>query len=146
MTLFYTNPNQLYKFIVNIKRVISTFKRIFFKERKVMATSIYVCNLPYDIDSDGLKETFERFGGVQSAKVVSDRETGRSRGFGFVEMEDQDAENAIQHLNGTEVSGRELKVSLAKPRQEKPSNGGRTGSFGSRDNYSSDRSTRSERY
>lgn len=86
--------------------------------------SIYVCNLSYGIDSQKLQSKFEEFGEVHSAKVITDRETGRSRGFGFVEMADRDAENAIQHLNGTEFEGREIKVSPAKPRQEKPAGQG----------------------
>lgn len=87
-------------------------------------SSIYVCNLPYSVDQAQLKEIFEAYGEVTSSKVVTDRESGRSRGFGFVEMNESDAENAIQHLNGTEVSGREIKVSPAKPRQERPAGQG----------------------
>ena len=83
-------------------------------------SSIYVCNLNYSVDSETLKAAFEPYGTVTSAKVISDRETGRSRGFGFVEMDDKDAETAIEKLNGAEVAGRVIRVSAANPRKERP--------------------------
>ena len=77
--------------------------------------NIYVGNLPWSSDSSGLEQIFAEHGTVTSAKVVTDRETNRSRGFGFVEMSDG-AENAIQALNDAEVDGRKLVVNESRPR------------------------------
>ena len=77
---------------------------------------IYVGNLPWAIDDPQLEELFAEYGEVNSANVVMDRETGRSRGFGFVEMGDDDARAAISALNETEVKSRRLRVSQAKER------------------------------
>lgn len=78
---------------------------------------IYVGNLSYSTDSEELQKAFERFGTVDSAEVVMDRHTNRSRGFGFVEMpDDGEARAAISGLNGKEIGGRTLKVNQAKPR------------------------------
>lgn len=78
---------------------------------------IYVGNLPWAIDDPQLEELFAEYGEVQSANVVMDRETGRSRGFGFVEMGDDDGRAAISALNETEVKSRRLRVSQAKERE-----------------------------
>ena len=77
--------------------------------------NIYVGNLPWSIDNSGLEQVFAKHGTVTSAKVVTDRETNRSRGFGFVEMSDG-GENAIQALNDAEVDGRKLVVNESRPR------------------------------
>lgn len=83
-----------------------------------MSSNIYVGNLSYEINNESLQELFEEFGEVVSAKVINDRETGKSRGFGFVEMtNDSDADTAIQNLNGKEVKGRSIKVNVAKPKK-----------------------------
>lgn len=81
---------------------------------------LYVGNLPYSANDDAMREHFSQAGTVASATVVTDRETGRSRGFGFVEFED-DAEGkaAIESLDGKEMDGRELKVNEARPREER---------------------------
>ena len=79
--------------------------------------NIYVGNLPFSVDDDKLREMFEAFGEVESAKVISDRETGRSRGFGFVEMENSAADAAIKELNKQEIDGRALKVNQSEPRK-----------------------------
>jgi RNA recognition motif-containing protein len=85
---------------------------------------IYVGNLSYSTSEQTLRETFERYGTVESATVITDRDTGRSRGFGFVEMSnDEEARNAIEALNGAEVDGRQLTVNEARP-QERRSGGG----------------------
>jgi cold-inducible RNA-binding protein len=85
--------------------------------------NIYVGNLPFSLNSDELQRLFEAHGSVDSAQVLTDRDTGRSRGFGFVEMSDGDeARKAIQELDGKDVEGRNLKVNEAKPRTERPSN------------------------
>ncbi|MGK7371187.1 MAG: RNA recognition motif domain-containing protein [Candidatus Halalkalibacterium sp. M3_1C_030] len=88
--------------------------------------NIYVGNLAYKVSDNDLKEIFEEFGEVTSAKVITDRETGRSKGFGFVEMsDDQDAQTAIEDLDGTEMDGRNLKVNKAKPKPAGNRGGGR---------------------
>lgn len=82
--------------------------------------NIYVGNLNYDVTDTMLKETFSNFGEVSEASVISDRVTGRSKGFGFVEMPDRDeAQAAMTALNGSELMGRSLKVNEAKPRNDR---------------------------
>ncbi|MEO8573073.1 MAG: RNA-binding protein [Pyrinomonadaceae bacterium] len=91
---------------------------------------LYVGNLSFNTSAQDLTELFAAVGTVQSANVIEDRETGRSRGFGFVEMSSQEeGQNAISQLNGKEVDGRELKVNEAKP-QDKRSGGGGGGGRG----------------
>lgn len=82
--------------------------------------NIYVGNLSYDISEADLREAFEAFGEVDSAKIVTDRDTGRSKGFGFVEMADQTkGESAIDGLNGQDLGGRPLRVNEARPRERR---------------------------
>ncbi|WP_027183560.1 RNA recognition motif domain-containing protein [Desulfovibrio inopinatus] len=81
-----------------------------------MATSIYVGNLPWSTTEDELSDLFSQHGEVISAKIITDRETGRSRGFAFVEMEKPDADEAINALSGVDFGGRILKVNEAQPR------------------------------
>src|SRR6516164_9564891 len=96
-----------------------------------MAKNIYVGNLAWSVTNEDLLELFGQHGKVVSAQVISDRETGRSRGFGFVEMEnDQEAENAIQALNGFQHNNRPLTVNVAKPREERGPRGGGGGGYG----------------
>ena len=86
--------------------------------------NIYVGNLSFDFGDDELRAAFEEFGAVDSAVVIKDRFTGKSRGFGFVEMTEQtEAEAAIKGLNGKEVEGRELSVNEARPREERRGGG-----------------------
>ena len=92
-------------------------------QRMTMSKNLYVGNLPFSVNSDDLREAFEKFGTVVSASVVSDRETGRSRGFGFVEMADG-GEAAISGMNGAELQGRALTVNEARPREERRGGGG----------------------
>ncbi len=83
-------------------------------------TNLYVGNLDYGVSSDDLRELFEEFGVVTSAKVITDRETDRSKGFGFVEMEnEEEAHEAIDELDGAEYEGRTLKVNIARPRENR---------------------------
>ncbi len=90
-----------------------------------MGKKLYVGNLSYDVDSSALEELFTAHGTVQSAEIISDRETGRSKGFGFVEMgSEEEAQAAIAALNGQENNGRALTVNEAKPKEN------RTGGFG----------------
>ena len=85
-----------------------------------MATSIYVGNLPWSATQEGVESLFSPYGEVLSVKLVSDRETGRARGFGFVEMEDGDAINAIAALVGKEFEGRALRINKAEPKKPAP--------------------------
>lgn len=86
---------------------------------------IYVGNLPYDTNDSGLRSMFEEYGEVASASVVIDRDTGRSRGFGFVEMSDEAAaDSAIEKMNGMDNGGRALVVNEARPRTDRPRGGG----------------------
>ena len=95
-----------------------------------MSMKLYVGNLSFNTSASDLQNLFGELGTVESANLIEDRETGRSRGFAFVEMSSQaEGENAIAQLNGKEVDGRELKVNEAKP-QEKRSNGGGGGGRG----------------
>ncbi|HEX2684424.1 MAG TPA: RNA-binding protein [Ferruginibacter sp.] len=95
--------------------------------------NIYVSNLSFNTSDAELSELFSAFGEVSSAKVITDRETGRSRGFGFVEMPVEDEGNdAMLGLNNKEVEGRAMSVSIAKPREERSSFGGNRGYANSR--------------
>ena len=93
--------------------------------------NIYVGNLPFEIDDTELERTFTAYGEVTSARVIQDRESGRSRGFGFVEMADSSqAEAAIQALNAKDFNGRPLTVNEAKPREDRRGGGGGGGGYG----------------
>ena len=95
--------------------------------------NIYVGNLPFETTEDSLQVAFTEYGEVTTARVITDKFTGRSRGFGFVEMPDNSqAEVAIQALNGKEMDGRPLTVNEARPREDRGGNGGGRSSGGSR--------------
>jgi RNA recognition motif-containing protein len=86
-----------------------------------MATNLFVGNLPYAMDNDKLAQLFAAAGTVTSAKVISDKYSGRSRGFGFVEMStDEESKKAIEMFNGKDIEGRALVVNEARPREERP--------------------------
>jgi len=90
-----------------------------------MGKKLYVGNLSYEVDSSALEQLFAAHGTVSSAQIISDRDTGRSKGFGFVEMgSDAEAQAAIAALNGKDHGGRALTVNEAKPRENRPSSGG----------------------
>ena len=102
-----------------------------------MGRKLYVGNLSYNTDSSTLNEMFSAHGTVQSAEIIADRETGRSKGFGFVEMgSDEEAQAAIAAMNGQEVDGRSLTVNEAKPKEPRSGGfgggggGGRSGGYG----------------
>src|SRR5256885_8598660 len=96
-----------------------------------MAKNIYVGNLTWDATADDLLALFQQHGEVARAQVITDRETGRSRGFGFVEMEnDAEAQKAIDALNGADYNGRPLTVNEAKPREDRGGSGGGGGGGG----------------
>ncbi len=83
--------------------------------------NIYVGNLPYNVTEDELKELFSEFGEVSTVNIITDKFSGQSKGFGFVEMpNDSEAEEAIKSLDGSELKGRNIKVNQAKPRGERP--------------------------
>ena len=97
----------------------------FFYEWIFMNNKLYVGNLAFSVTSESLQDSFTGFGDVQSAKVMMDRETGRSKGFGFVEMStDAQAQAAIDGLNGKTMEGRALTVNVARPREERSGGGG----------------------
>jgi RNA recognition motif-containing protein len=90
-----------------------------------MGKKLYVGNLSYEVDSSALEQMFAPLGTVSSAQIINDRDTGRSKGFGFVEMSsDDEAKAAIAELNGKQHGGRALTVNEAKPREARPSSGG----------------------
>lgn len=90
-----------------------------------MGTRLYVGNLPYSVTDSSLEQLFAAYGSVRSAQVISDRETGRSKGFGFVEMRtDEEAQASIAGLNGREVDGRNLTVNEARPKEGGGGGGG----------------------
>ena len=96
-----------------------------------MGNKLYVGNLSYQVDSSELEQLFGAHGQVVSAQIINDRDTGRSKGFGFVEMSsDDEAQAAIAALNGLEHGGRALTVNEARPREERPRGGGGGGGYG----------------
>lgn len=93
-----------------------------------MTNRVYVGSLPYSTTDAKLEEIFSQFGHVESARVITDKFTGRSKGFGFVEMSSGiEAQNAIQALNGSQLDGRSLTVNEARPQERRPFEGGRGG-------------------
>jgi RNA recognition motif-containing protein len=102
-----------------MKRVVCLFRRL------MVGKKLYVGNLKYDVGSSDLEQLFSSFGEVQSAQVIQDRDTGRSKGFGFVEMgSDAEAQAAIEGLHDQELNGRRLTVNEAKPREPRTGGGG----------------------
>ncbi len=96
-----------------------------------MSNKLYVGQLPYSVDSESLQSHFSTVGQVVSAKVITDRDSGRSKGFGFVEMgTEEDAQKAIEQLNGKDFNGRNINVSVAKPQESRPRGGGGGGGRG----------------
>ncbi|MGD9587636.1 MAG: RNA recognition motif domain-containing protein [Pyrinomonadaceae bacterium] len=96
-----------------------------------MSMKLYVGNLSFNTSNQDLNELFGSVGTVESTNIIEDRETGRSRGFGFVEMSSkEEGKSAIEQLNGKEVDGRELKVNEAKPQENRGGGGGGRGGYG----------------
>ena len=100
-----------------------------------MPKRIYVGNLPFSASEDDIRQLFEQHGTVHSVALVTDRDTGRPRGFGFVELGDEDADKAIQQFNGTELDGRALTVNEARPQVSRDSGGGGRGGRGGYNRY-----------
>lgn len=100
----------------NLKKVAGSFRT----EEKIMATNLFVGGLPYSVTDEELEEAFAAIGSVKSAKVITDRDTGRSKGFGFVDMESEDdAKAAIDQLNNSDMGGRTIVVNEARPREDR---------------------------
>lgn len=103
-----------------------------------MATKLYVGGLSYNLTNDQLRELFEPFGKVESAQIIVDRMSNRSKGFGFVEMDsDGEAQSAIKELNGKEIEGRSIMVNIAHPKEDRPRN-----SYGSPKTFTNNRRPR----
>ncbi|MFZ5814591.1 MAG: RNA recognition motif domain-containing protein [Bacillota bacterium] len=100
-----------------------------------MTKTLYVGNLPWTVTNDDLSNAISQYAEVVSVRVATDRETGRSRGFGFVEVPEEKAQNVIDALNGAEWAGRALTVNEAKPREDRPAGGGRGGFGGGRGGF-----------
>jgi RNA recognition motif-containing protein len=101
-----------------------------------MSTKLYVGNLSFNTSNEDLQELFGQAGTVESVNIVEDRDTGRSRGFGFVEMSSkEEGAAAIEQLNGKEIDGRSLTVNEARPREERSGGGGNRGGGGGRGGY-----------
>lgn len=112
-----------------------------------MGKKLYVGNLSYDTREGQLRELFEQAGTVESVTVITDRGTGRSKGFGFVEMSsDAEAQDAINRFNGQTLDGREITVDEARPRRERSDRGGGGGGQGGRDRGRGRRGGRDRRY
>lgn len=93
-----------------------------------MGKKLYIGNLAFSVNSTSLESLFAQYGTVESAKVITDRDSGQSKGFGFVEMSSPDeAEACIREVNGKDVEGRQLRVSIAKPQEPRENSGGRGG-------------------
>lgn len=105
-----------------------------------MPTKLFVGGLSFNTTDSGLQDAFAQHGTVTSASVITDRDTNRSKGFGFVEFETEEAaQAAIKALDGKELDGRAINVSIAKPREDKPRGGGNFKGGGSRGNFQSQR-------
>jgi RNA recognition motif-containing protein len=112
-----------------------------------MGKKVYVGNLPFSYNDSALQTLFAQYGSVASAKVINDRESGRSKGFGFVEMSsDQEAQAAIDKLNGTEIEGRALTVNEARPQQPRAGGFGGGGGGGGRGGFGGGGGGRGKRY
>lgn len=107
--------------------------------------NIYISNLSYSVNDADLKDLFAEYGEISSAKVITDRETGRSRGFGFVEMpDDAQGQKAIEELNQAEYDGKVISVTIARPKTDRPAGGGSRGGFNRGGGFGGER--RSNRY
>ena len=121
---------------LDIDPQVCVILRSAFNPRKEIVKKLYVGNLSFSVTESDLREMFAPFGAVETASLVTDRDTGRSRGFGFVEMtNDAEAAAAITGLNGKESGGRTLTVNEARPKAERGGGGSRGGSRGGGDDY-----------
>ena len=105
-----------------------------------MDKRLFVAGIPFSLDEDSLKELFSKYGTVESATIITDRDTGRSKGFGFVEMSSsEEAKSAIENLNNTKLEDRKIVVNVARPREERPKDNFRRGFGGGRGGRSGNR-------
>ena len=105
-----------------VSRVPAGFRCV---QKKESQMNIYVSNIPYQTTEEELRDAFAAFGNVSSARIIKDKLTGKSRGFGFVEMgSDDEARSALEGMNGAELSGRKVNAREARPREEGPGGGG----------------------
>ncbi len=96
-----------------------------------MKNKLYVGNLSFSTQEDTLNGLFSEIGAVESVKIITDRDTGRSKGFGFIEMEsEEDAAKAVEQIDGKELEGRQIKVNIARPKENRPGGGGGGGRGG----------------
>lgn len=110
-------------FAMGFRRYDTHGEQVYRARNRIM--NIYVGNLPYKASEDELRNMFESFGDVNSVRIITDHESGRSKGFAFVEMDNDDqAKAAIEELNGVDFGGRPLTVNEARPKQERPRQGG----------------------
>jgi len=110
-----------------------------------LSKKVYIGNLSFDATEQQVRDLFNEFGAIESIAMINDRDTGRFRGFAFVEMEPSAADAAIKGLNGKELDGRELTVNEARPREERPRSGGNSYGGNRRNDYSSNRRSGSNR-
>ena len=115
----------MYFYVLGTTNLFVSFGGFRFMSNK----KLYVGNLNFNCADEELHNLFSQYGNVISARVIKDRDTGRSKGFGFVEMEDADAQNAIQNLNGFSLAGRAISVNEARPQGERPQGGGGRGGY-----------------
>jgi len=108
--------------------------------------NIYVSNLSFNVGDSDLQKLFETYGEVMSAKMITDKYSGQSRGFGFVEMPDADAEKAIQELNQSEHDGKVINVAEARPREERPRNNNNNRNFRNNNNGGYNRNNNNKRW
>lgn len=101
--------------------------------------NIYVSNLSFNVQEEDLREFFAPYGEVTSARIIMDKVTNRSRGFGFVEMEDEAAKKAIAELDGATVENRTIKVNEARPKEERPARNGFGGNYNNANSYNKNR-------
>lgn len=102
--------------------------------------NLFIGNLPYDMEEDELRELFEEYGEISSVKIITDRDSGKSKGFGFVDMpDDQQAKKALDELDGAEIDGRSISVKKAEERKDRPKGGGGfRGGYGGGSGYNKD--------
>jgi RNA recognition motif-containing protein len=125
-----TKPHQ---FSIKPRISLKILSKIFFRSVVMSSMKLYVGNLSYNTSETDLKDLFAAYGEVESTRIIMDRDTGRSKGFGFVEMTNRaDGEKAIAQLNGKDVDSRQVKVNEAKPQTDRGSGGGGGGFGGGR--------------
>ncbi|OGK17240.1 hypothetical protein A2690_02225 [Candidatus Roizmanbacteria bacterium RIFCSPHIGHO2_01_FULL_39_12b] len=107
-----------------------------------MKNKLYVGNLPYSVTSDGLKDMFAQYGEITEARVIVFKDSGRSRGFGFVEFKNEaDAQRAVEEMNQKETEGRKLVVNIARPMEQRDNNDGNRGDYNENRNYDNSNSS-----